>query len=127
MANWQPNGFVGKMFEVVSRHAPPPPGLPSPLLWGDETTVRNRFNGAVKDIRFRSRIARLRFPFAPSGTVDFFRRYFGPTQRAFNALAPAAQEKFHKALVELQTQHNVAVEPNETDNPSAYLEVQARR
>ena len=40
LANWTPSGFIGKMFAVFARHVPPPAGLPSPLLWGDETVVR---------------------------------------------------------------------------------------
>src|SRR5215831_14072418 len=36
LANWAPDGFIGKMFAVFARHVPPPAGFPSPLLWGDE-------------------------------------------------------------------------------------------
>src|SRR5215469_5406696 len=38
LANWTPSGFIGKMFSVFGRHVPPPAGLPSPLLWGDEAS-----------------------------------------------------------------------------------------
>jgi SAM-dependent methyltransferase len=41
MANWTPHGFVGKSFEVTSKMVPPPP-VPPPVLWGDETVVRQR-------------------------------------------------------------------------------------
>src|SRR6476661_3248239 len=47
MANWTANGFVGKSFQVTSKMSPPPPGLPSPLLWGDESVVRQRFSQAA--------------------------------------------------------------------------------
>ena len=43
MANWTPTGFVGRTFAATAKHAPPPPGLPAPVLWGDEATVRQRF------------------------------------------------------------------------------------
>ena len=43
MANWTPEGFVGRSFVVTARHVPPPPGIPPPLLWGNENTVRERF------------------------------------------------------------------------------------
>ena len=72
-------------------------------------------------------MARLRFPFDPTGTVEFFRRYYGPTQRAFEALNPAAQARLRSDLVELETRHNVATNPVETDTPSEYLEIHARR
>ncbi len=127
MANWTPGGFIGKMFAVFARHLPPPAGLPSPLLWGDEATVRSRFNGDGEAVRLARRTAQMRFPFDPAGTVDFFRRYYGPTQRAFDSLPAAGQAALMRDLVELQTQHNVSPQPGETDTPSEYLEVHARR
>ena len=42
MANWTPDGFAGKMFALASRHLPPPPGVPAPVLWGDEATVQHQ-------------------------------------------------------------------------------------
>jgi SAM-dependent methyltransferase len=127
LANWMPSGFVGKMFGVFARHVPPPAGIPSPLLWGDEAVVRERFNGAVKDLRLTPRIARFRFPFDPAETVEFFRRFYGPTQRAFEALDPARQARFRNELVELQARHNDSPRPNETETPSEYLEIHALR
>src|SRR6185503_20062864 len=38
-ANWIPSGFVGQMFKTTAAHLPPPPGMPSPVLWGVEETV----------------------------------------------------------------------------------------
>jgi ubiquinone/menaquinone biosynthesis C-methylase UbiE len=127
LANWTPDGFIGKMFAVFARHLPPPAGLPSPLLWGDERVVRSRFNGAITELRTSRQIARMRFPFDPAGTVEFFRRYYGPTLRAFGALDAASQAALMRDLVELQTRHNVSNQPDATDTPSEYLEVHARR
>ena len=127
LANWTPEGFIGKMFAVFARHLPPPAGLPSPLLWGDEAVVRARFNGAIDELRLTRQTARMCFPLDPAGTVDFFRRYYGPTLRAFGALDASGQAALRRDLVELQTRHNVSTQPNETDTPSEYLEVHARR
>ena len=127
MANWTTEGFIGKMFAVFARHVPPPVGLPSPLLWGNEAAVTSRFNGTVKDLQMTRYTARMCYPFDPAGTVDFFRRYYGPTHRAFAALAPAGQDALRRDLVELQTRHNVSPRPDETDTPAEYLEVHARR
>jgi SAM-dependent methyltransferase len=127
LANWTPAGFIGKMFAVFARHVPPPTGLPSPLLWGDTAVVRDRFNGAVSELRLTPRTARMCFPFDPAGTVEFFRRYYGPTQRAFEALDAAAQAKLRSDLTELEARHNVSLNPNETDTPAEYLEIHARR
>jgi SAM-dependent methyltransferase len=126
LANWTPTGFIGKMFEVFARHLPPPPGLPSPLLWGDEAMVETRFNGSAQELQLTPRIARFRFPFDPADTVDFFRRYYGPTQRAFSNLTASGQASLLKDLVELQTRHNVSPRPQETETPSEYLEIQVR-
>jgi SAM-dependent methyltransferase len=128
LANWTPDGFIGKMFAVFARHLPPPPpALPSPLLWGDEAVVRGRFNGAIKELRLTRQTARMCFPFDPTGTVDFFRRYYGPTLRAFGTLDAFGQAALNRDLVELQTRHNVSTQPNATDTPSEYLEVHVRR
>jgi SAM-dependent methyltransferase len=126
MANWTPEGFIGKMFAVFARHLPPPAGLPSPLLWGDEATVRARFNGNGQALHLTRQTARMCFPFDPAGTVDFFRRYYGPTHRAFGALEPAGQAALLRDLVDLQTRHNVSPNPGETDTPAEYLEIHAR-
>ena len=42
MANWTPDGFIGRMFKIVSGHVPPPAGMPPPVLWGVDATVRER-------------------------------------------------------------------------------------
>ena len=50
MANWNPAGFTGRMFKVNSTHVPPPPGVPPPVLWGDDATVRERLVGGFENI-----------------------------------------------------------------------------
>jgi len=52
MANWTPEGFIGQMFKVTGKHVPPPPNMPSPVKWGDEATVRQRFGDSVSEIKF---------------------------------------------------------------------------
>ena len=48
MANWTKDGFIGQMFKTIARFIAPP-GMPSPVLWGDETVVRERFGANVSD------------------------------------------------------------------------------
>jgi len=127
LANWTPEGFIGQMFTVFGRYLPPPAGLPSPLQWGSEKVVRERFNAPDEHLKLTRRLARMRFPFEPAGTVEFFRRYYGPTVKAFAALKSEARGALLRDLIELQTEHNVAARPNETETPSEYLEVQVRR
>jgi len=127
LANWTPEGFLGKMFQVFKAHLPPPPtGLPSPMGWGDEATVRSRLH-AFADVRLRRRIALMRYPFPPAETVEFFRQYYGPTQWAFASLGASAQVALRRDLVELQTIYNTAITPGTTEVPAEYLEVVAVR
>ena len=49
MANWTPQGFVGQMFKTVSKFIAPS-GMPSPVLWGDEATVRERLGQGLSDL-----------------------------------------------------------------------------
>jgi 2-polyprenyl-3-methyl-5-hydroxy-6-metoxy-1,4-benzoquinol methylase len=128
LANWTPEGFIGKMFNVFKAHLPPPPaGVPSPMGWGDEATVRTRLRNGFAAVRLTRRIARMRYPFPPAETVEFFRQYYGPTHRAFAALDVAGQTALRRDLVELQTANNIAKTPGTTEVAAEYLEVVARR
>jgi ubiquinone/menaquinone biosynthesis C-methylase UbiE len=82
MANWTPDGSVGQMFKTISKHAPPPPGVDSPLLWGTEERLRELFGDGVADLRVERRISRQPFRSAEH-YIDYFRTYFGPTQTAY--------------------------------------------
>lgn len=63
MANWTPTGFVGQMFKIVGSHVTPPQNMPSPLLWGSETAVRERLGDEVSEINFERRLISFTFPF----------------------------------------------------------------
>ena len=128
LANWTSEGFIGKMFKVFKAHLPPPPnGIPSPMDWGDAATVYSRLRHGFADVRLSRRIALMRYPFPPAETVEFFRQYYGPTQRAFAALDASAQVALRRDLVELQTAHNIAGTPGTTEVAAEYLEVVAVR
>ena len=128
LACWTPEGFLGKMFNVFKVHLPPPPaGVPSPMDWGDEAMVRSRLERGFSELRFSRRIALMRYPFPPAETVEFFRRYYGPTQRAFGSLDIEAQDALRRELVELQTSHNLAKIPGSTEVAAEYLETVATR
>ncbi|HEX5218472.1 MAG TPA: class I SAM-dependent methyltransferase [Verrucomicrobiae bacterium] len=128
LANWTPEGFIGNMFKVFKAHLPPPPtGVPSPMAWGDENTVRERLRNGFIDLRLNRRIALMRFPFPPAETVEFFREYYGPTNKAFAGLDLSAQEALRRDLVELQASHNIARTAGTTEVEAEYLEVIATR
>ena len=69
----------------------------------------------------------MKFPFSPADTVEFFRKYYGPTFRAFESLSPTAQAALRKDLVDLQTRDNIAKIPGTTEVAAEYLEVVATK
>ena len=128
LANWTPEGFLGNMFSIFKAHLPPSPvGVPSPMGWGDEDLVRARLRHGFDSLRLTRRIALMRYPFPPAETVEFFRQYYGPTQRAFASLDASAQATLRQELVELQTANNIATTANTTEVAAEYLEVVAVR
>lgn len=86
LANWTRDGFVGKMLAAHVRHVPPATGVPSPLLWGDDAIIRDRFDAAAWDVAVTRRTLTFHYPHTPAGTAELFRSSYGPTVRAFEAL-----------------------------------------
>ena len=126
LGNWTPGGFVGRMFKTIGKHVPPPPGMPSPLLWGDEATVRERLRAGIAELRTTLRTYPMHYPFPPAEVVEFFRRYYGPAERAFAALDGAGQAALRADLERLWSEANAARD-GATDVGSEYLEVVAVR
>jgi ubiquinone/menaquinone biosynthesis C-methylase UbiE len=126
LASWTPSGFLGEVFRVTGRHVPPPAGVPSPLLWGDEAVVRERLANRVADIAMKRILASLEFPFSVPETVEFYRVHYGPTLRAFAGLSQAGQAALRRDLEDLYIRHNKGA--NGTTSVAAeYLEVVATR
>jgi SAM-dependent methyltransferase len=107
MANWTAQGFVGQMFKTVSKFVAPS-GMPSPVLWGDEATVRARLGEGLSDLSLIRRHYTLSYPFPPSEVVEFFRLYYGPTNQAFAALDVGGREHLRQELDALWSTHNRA-------------------
>lgn len=126
MANWTPGGFIGQLFKVTGVHVPPPPDVPSAMLWGDEATVRERLRDGIAHVQVTPAMASLHYPFAVAETVEFYRRYYGPTQRAFAALSEDKQPSLRRDLENFWAQYNHATDGT-THVEAEYLEVVARR
>lgn len=126
MGNWKPSGFIGQMFKTTAAHVPPPPGMVSPVLWGDEATVRERLHDGIADLHTTPVMALFKYPFSVPETVEFFRLYYGPTQRAFAALSPDKQADLRRDLETLWAQHNQAADGT-THVEAEYLDVVATR
>jgi SAM-dependent methyltransferase len=125
MANWTPTGFIGQMFKTIARHIAPS-GMPSPVLWGDEATVRDRLRDGIAGLKCAHRMYHFDYPFSPDSVVDFFRTNYGPMTRAFASLDTSGQDTLRSELVTLWSAHNKATD-NSTQVDSEYLEVIATR
>src|SRR5262245_8485800 len=125
MANWTPEGFIGQLFKITGRHVPPPP-MPSPLLWGDEAIAQVRLREGFTNLRFVRRDLIMAFPMTPPASVEYFRAWYGPTQRAFAALDEAGQAALRRDLERLFSEHNFS-KNGTTAIASEYLEVIATR
>lgn len=126
MANWTPEAFTGQMFKANAKHVPPPPGMPSPILWGTEDVVKERFAEGISDLQMTRRKIIFTYPFGPAEVVEHFRQYFGPTVKSFGSLDAEGQEALRKDLEQLWTEHNQATDGT-TKVESEYLEVRAVR
>ena len=126
MGNWTPGGFVGQMFKTHGKHVPPPAGMPPPVLWGDEATVRERLDDGIADLHLTRKMYPMKYPFPPPDVVEFFRTYYGPSNRAFAALDADKQEALRSDLEQLWSEHNQASRGG-TEVEAEYLEVAAIR
>jgi hypothetical protein len=121
LASWTPDGFVGQMFRVMSQYIAPPPGVASPLMWGTEDHLASLFGSRVVEARSAERTATLRF----SSAQDFvatFRRWYGPTLKAFDALSAAEQGKLAADLAALADEYDVHRGADDVAIASSYLE-----
>jgi ubiquinone/menaquinone biosynthesis C-methylase UbiE len=125
MANWTPTGFIGQMFKVIAGHIAPS-GMPAPVLWGDETAVRNRLREGIADLKFARRFYHFDYPFPPDVVVDFYRINYGPMSRAFASLDLRGQERLRSELIRLWSEHNKDV-GDATKVDAEYLEIIATR
>jgi len=126
MANWTPEGFVGKSFQLTAEMVPPPAGLPAPSLWGSEQVVRQRFSRGISKLSLTRQRAMFDYPFAPREVVEFFRRYFGPTQTTFARLDQQGQSQLASRLESLWVEHNLSTD-GRTKVEAEYLDVRAIR
>jgi SAM-dependent methyltransferase len=105
MGNWTREGFVGQMFKTFAKFIAPS-GMPAPVLWGDEPVVRERLGHGVSDLTMTRRQYSFTYPFPPAEVVEFFRQYYGPTNRAFASLNETDARKLRDELEALWSAHN---------------------
>jgi len=114
MGNWIPNDptFVAQLLKTSSTFTPPPPeGFVSPMTWGVESHILERFGKAgVASDRIRTEKDTYRFisrDRGPAQVIDLFIRFYGPTMKAFEAAQNSGREKeLREELIELAQTHN---------------------
>src|SRR5438045_8992286 len=128
MGNWIPNDptLVAQILRISSGYTPPPPeGFVSPVTWGIESNVIERFGRAgvpAEKISFARDTFTFNFPGAPSGFVDEFRKYYGPTMNAVEAAEKHGRgADLQKELEELFNRHNKGT--GVTSIPATFLRV----
>jgi ubiquinone/menaquinone biosynthesis C-methylase UbiE len=130
MGNWIPNDptLVAQILKISAAYTPPPPeGFISPMTWGIESNVIERFANAgvpAKNVSFVRDTYRFNFPEAPPRFVDEFRRYYGPTMNAFEAAEKNGRaDDLRKELEALFETQNTAPSTGVTSIPATFLRV----
>jgi SAM-dependent methyltransferase len=123
LANWTPEGFIGQLFKVIGSHVPAPAGLNSPALWGNEAYVAALFGAKGNDLRATRKHFNFRYASA-AHWLKVFRDFYGPTHKAFAALAldSAAQARLAVDITALLERLNIGG-PRSLVVPGEYLEV----
>ncbi|MGA7418601.1 MAG: class I SAM-dependent methyltransferase [Acidimicrobiales bacterium] len=130
MGNWIPGDptLVAQILKISSAYSPPPPeGFVSPMTWGVDHDVLERFGRAgvsPEQIRFEHRTYTFEYPASPSHLLDAFRTYYGPTMNAYAAAqASGRSDDLHKELEDLFVSQNASGDPGSTSIPATFLQV----
>jgi hypothetical protein len=129
MGNWIPNDptLVAQILTSSSSYTPPPPeGFVSPMTWGIEDNVIDRFGGAgvpAEKISFERDTYTFAFPGKPSALLAEFRTYYGPTMNAYQAAAANGRKAdLHAELDTLFNEQNTSSN-DATSIPATFLRV----
>jgi hypothetical protein len=130
MGNWIPNDptLVAQILRISSAYSPPPPeGFVSPMTWGVENNVVERFTAAgvpEQNVSFARDTYHFNFPGSPTDLVAAFRDYYGPTMNAFAAAeADGRTAELQNELEVLFNEKNVSASPTATSIPATFLRV----
>jgi SAM-dependent methyltransferase len=121
LANWTPEGFIGRLFRVIGAHVPPPAGLRSPALWGTESHLNELFGTQSARIHCERKHFNFRYRSA-AHWVQVFRDFYGPTHKAFAALDAKGQASLESDITALLENFNTAAHDSLVV-PSEYFEV----
>lgn len=130
MGTWIPNDptLIAQILKISAAYSPPPPeGFISPMTWGVESNVLERFSGAGipnGNVSFARDTFTFENPFKPSMLVDTFRTFYGPTMNAFEAAEKNGKaDELRNELVALFNSQNQSASKDSTSIPATYLRV----
>jgi len=130
MGNWIPGDptLVAQILKISSAYSPPPPeGFISPMTWGVEENVIDRFGEAgvsADRISFARETYTFEYPAAPTELLAVFREYYGPTMNAFAAAeADGRTEDLQRELADLFTTQNTSPNADATSIPATFLQI----
>lgn len=134
MGNWIPGDptLVAQILKISSAYTPPPPeGFVSPMLWGVEEHVTQRFEQAgipKQNISFIKDSFTFRAPYPPAELVNRFKTFYGPTMNAFEAAEKdGKQAQLQQELENLFNSQNKSGNENTTSIPATFLRVTVQR
>lgn len=134
MGNWIPNDptLVAQILKISSSYTPPPPeGFVSPMLWGVESQVIERFveaGIAPENISFEREVYSFIAPFSPVEFVERFKTFYGPTMNAFEAAEKNGKTvELKNELEALFIRENRSGDPATTSIPATFLKVTVRK
>lgn len=130
MGNWIPGDptLVAQILKISSSYTPPPPeGFISPMTWGVESNVIERFGQAgipKENLSFERDTYTFIAPYSPAEFVTTFKTFYGPTMNAFNAAEKNGKSAdLQQELVSLFNIQNISTESNLTVIPATFLRV----
>lgn len=130
MGNWIPGDptLVAQILKISSAYTPPPPeGFISPMLWGVESNVIERFTAAgvpKENISFTRDTFTFNAPYGPKELVSRFKDYYGPTMNAFEAAEKSGKAAdLQRELEDLFVSQNQSGDNNSTSIPATFLRV----
>ena len=115
-----PDGFICQLFKTNARHVPPPAGVRSPIQWGTEDRLRELFDGQIADLRTEKKTYVFRYRSA-ADFIQYWRRYYGPTMKAFEAVGDEGRAALEADLLYLIATFNEATDGTMIV-PTEYLE-----
>ena len=135
MGNWIPNdptSFVSQLLKISAAYLPPPPeGFVSPMMWGVESHIVERFGkaGVAKEniLMVRDRYCFVSAEKGPGKVIEMFRRFYGPTMNAFEAAEKSGRVgELQEQLLELAAEHNTRKERG-TEIAATFMRVSVLR